>query len=70
MRRSVQRSDKCWYRRGFVVDFMLIVKEVVTASLDNMSRKRIKREIRKVQKENQLIQDAEWKEIENNSEEN
>jgi hypothetical protein len=46
---------------GFYVDR----KEVVTASLDNMSRKELKEKLEKYKEENQLIQDAEWKEIDN-----
>jgi hypothetical protein len=46
---------------GFYVDR----KEVVTASLDNMSRKELKEKLEKYKQENQLIQDAEWKEIDN-----
>jgi len=46
---------------GFYVDR----KEVVTASLDNMSRKELQEKLENLRKENQLIQDAEWKEVEN-----
>jgi len=37
----------------------------VTASLDNMSRKELREKLEKYRQENQLIQDAEFKEIEN-----
>ena len=69
-------GDKQWasainaeYRRGLLGGFYVERKEVVTASLDNMSRKELKEKLEKYKQENQLIQDAEWKEIENNSEE-
>ena len=58
------------YRRGLLGGFYVDRKVVVTASLDNMSRKELKEKVEKYKEENQLIQDAEWKEIENNSEEN
>ena len=52
------------YRRGLLGGFYIERKEVVTASLDNMSRKELKEKLENYQKENQLIQDAEYKEIE------
>ena len=52
------------YRRGLLGGFYIERKEVVTASLDNMSRKELKQKLENYQKENQLIQDAEYKEIE------
>tara|TARA_A100000171_G_C2124743_1_gene142836 strand:+ start:1217 stop:1708 length:492 start_codon:yes stop_codon:yes gene_type:complete len=52
------------YRRGLLGGFYVERKEVVTASLDNMSRKELKQKLENYQKENQLIQDAEYKEIE------
>ena len=42
-----------------LVDFM-VIKEVVTASLDNMSRKELKEEIKKYKEENQVSR-WEWK---------
>jgi hypothetical protein len=53
------------YRRGLLGGFYVDRKEVVTASLDNMSRKELKEKLEKYKEENQLIQDAEWKEIDN-----
>ena len=52
------------YRWGLLGGFYIERKEVVTASLDNMSRKELKEKLENYQKENQLIQDAEYKEIE------
>jgi phage terminase small subunit len=52
------------YRRGLLGGFYIERKEVVTASLDNMSRKELKQKLENYQKENQLIQDAEYTEIE------
>lgn len=53
------------YRRGLLGGFYVDRKEVVTASLDNMSRKELREKLEKYKHENQLIQDAEFKEIEN-----
>lgn len=53
------------YRRGLLGGFYVDRKEVVTASLDNMSRKELREKLEKYRHENQLIQDAEFKEIEN-----
>ena len=52
------------YRRGLLGGFYIERKEVVTASLDNMSRKELKEKLENYKRENQLIQDAEYKEIE------
>jgi len=52
------------YRRGQLGQFYVERKEVVTASLDNMSRKELKEKLENYKRENQLIQDAEFKEIE------
>ena len=56
------------YRRGLLGGFYVDRKEVVTASLDNMSRKELQEKLENLRRENQLIQDAEWKEVEDQSE--
>ena len=52
------------YRRGQLGGYYVDRKEVVTASLDNMTRKELKEKLENYQRENQLIQDAYYKEIE------
>lgn len=54
-------------KRGALAGFYIDRKEVVTASLDNMSRKDLQEKLEKLRKENQLIQDAEYSEIEDHS---
>jgi phage terminase small subunit len=55
------------YRRGLLGGFYVERKEVVTASLDNMSRKELQQKLENLRKENQLIQDVEYSEIEDQS---
>lgn len=52
------------YRRGLLGGFYVDRKEVVTASLDNMSRKELQDKLENLRKQNELIQDAEYSEIE------
>lgn len=55
------------YRRGLLGGFYVDRKEVVTASLDNMSRKELQEKLENLRKQNELIQDAEYTEIEDQS---
>jgi len=55
------------YRRGLLGGFYVERKEVVTASLNNMSRKELQQKLENLRKENELIQDADYSEIEDQS---